>query len=404
MYSLSSQLMPYEWGSLTALPELLGRPADGKPWAELWFGAHPSAPSRILDDGMGRITLGEAIARRPRHILGDMVLARFGPQLPFLLKLIAPARPLSLQVHPGQDRAREQFAAEDAAGVAREDPERNYRDPNHKPEMLFALTEFEALCGFRTARRAAEILEGLDFPVTERIRALLLERPTAVGMRTAFRTLIAPHLAPPPEIVTAVADECSARRHAGRSPSPRMDAIVESLQDHHPGDPGVLAALLLNPVSLRPGEAMFVPPGDVHAYMSGVGVEIMAASDNVLRAGLTPKHVDVEEMLANVAGTATPPMRIAGENVTTQTQVFYAPVDDFELSITTIDQGERRFEADVIVPGTGPRVLLCLQGDFLAETSYGQKRLRVGEAVFVAADEGALRVGGYGRLAQATVP
>ncbi len=404
MYSLSSQLMNYEWGSPTALPELLARPSDGEPWAELWYGAHPSGPSRILDDGMGRITLGEAIARRPRHILGDMVLARFGPQLPFLLKLIAPDRPLSLQVHPGQDRAREQYAAEDAAGVALDHPERNYRDANHKPEMLYALTEFEALCGFRTARRAAEILEGLQSPVTERIRALLLERPTAVGMRTAFRTLIAPHLAPPPETVTAVANECSARREAGRSPSPRTDAIVERLQEHHPGDPGVLAALLLNPVSLRPGEAMFVPPGDVHAYMSGVGVEIMAASDNVLRAGLTPKHVDVEEMLANVAGTATPPMRIAGENVTAQTQVFYAPVDDFELSITTIDQGERRFEADVLVPGTGPRVLLCLGGDIFAETPYGQKRLRIGEAVFVAADEGALRVGGYGRLAQATVP
>lgn len=404
MYSLAGQVQHYAWGSPVALPLFLGRPADGKPWAELWLGSHPAAPAVILDTGLTGTALGEAIARQPRQILGEMALARFGPQLPFLLKLIAPDQPLSLQVHPGIERAREQFAAEEAAGVPLDSPVRNYKDPNHKPELLYALTDFEAVCGFRTPRRAAEIVIGLGTAVTDRIAALLLANPTAHGMRAAFNSLIAPHLAPPPDVVAQVAAACVARREAGDSPSPQTDAIVAHLQEHHPGDPGVVAALLLNPVSLRAGEAIYVAPGDVHAYMSGLAVEIMAASDNVLRAGLTVKQVDPDEMLANVSGAAAPPMRIAGERVTPHTEVFYAPVDDFELSVTTLDDHGDPSRPDLVLPGTGPRILLSLGGDIMAATARGQKRLEVGDAVFVAADEGRLHVGGHGLLIQATVP
>lgn len=360
MHPLTGQRQSYDWGSPTAIPGLLGTPDDGQPFAELWFGTHPAAPSSIRDDG----TLADAIAADPADALGDVVVARFGPQLPFLLTLIAPARPLSLQVHPALGRAQEQFAAENAAGIPLGDQHRHYRDPNHKPELLYALTDVEAVCGFRTPRRAAEIVSGLGAPVMDRIAALLLETPNAHGMRAAFRSLLAPHYAPPPVVVQEVADACAARLERGDSPSPRMDAIVVRLNRHHPGDPGVLAAMLLNPVSLRPGESIYIPPGDVHAYMSGLGVEVMAASDNVLRAGLTSKAVNVDEMLANVSGAAAPPMRIAGEHITPHTQVFYAPVDDFELSITALplapldDDG-----APVTVPGTGPRIALCISGD-----------------------------------------
>jgi len=400
VHHLTGRRQAYDWGSPTAIPALLGTPADGHPWAEYWLGTHPAAPSTIAGS---TTSLAEAIAADPRANLGDVVLARFGPTLPFLLKLIAPARPLSLQVHPGLERAREQFAAEEAAGIALDSARRNYRDPNHKPELLYALTDFEAVCGFRSPRRAAEIMAGLGTPVTDRIAALLLAKPTANGMRAAFRSLLAEHLAPGPDVVERVARACAARRAGGASPSPRTDAIVERLNRHHPGDPGVLAALLLNPVSLRPGEAIYVPPGDVHAYMSGLGVEIMAASDNVLRAGLTSKQVDVDEMLACISGAAAPPMRIAGEHVSPQTQVFYAPVDDFELSITTLGGDV----AEVWVPGTGPRILLCLEGESSARTDADggeTTTLGPGDAVFVSAGEGRLYVRGRGRLVQATVP
>lgn len=402
MYSLAGQVQNYAWGSVSVLPEFLGRPGDGRPWAELWLGSHPAAPATVLDAGLIGTSLAETIAKRPKHVLGEMVLARFGPQLPFLLKLIAPSQPLSLQVHPGLERAREQYAAEEAAGIPVDAPSRNYKDPNHKPELLYALRDFEAVCGFRTPRRAAEILEGLGTALTDRLAAHLLANPDAHGMRAAFNSLITPHLAPSADAVGEVAAACAARRADGTGPSPRTDAIVTRLQEHHPGDPGVVAALLLNPVTLRPGEAIYVPPGDVHAYLSGLGVEIMAASDNVLRAGLTVKQVDPDEMLACVSCAAAPPMRIAGERVTPWTEVFYAPVDDFELSVTTLDGDP--FRADVLVPGTGPRILLGLDGDVIAATAYGQRRLRVGDAVFVAADEGRLLVGGHGRVAQATVP
>lgn len=395
MLHLTGRRQAFAWGSPTEIPRLLGVEPDGRPWAEYWLGTHPSAPALIAGT---TTTLAELIAVDPEGSLG-LAFTRFGAQLPFLLKLIAPALPLSLQVHPTLERAREQYAAEDAAGIPLDSPQRSYRDPNHKPELVYALTDFEGVCGFRTPRRAAEIVSGLGTAVTDRIAANLLAHPSANGMRAAFRSLLAPAIAPSRDDVDRVVDACAARLARGESPSPRMDAIVERLGSVHPGDPGVVAVMLLNPVSLRPGEALYIPPGAVHAYMSGLGVEVMAASDNVLRAGLTSKQVNVDEMLACISVAAAPPLRIAGEHVSPHTQVFYAPVEDFELSMTVLGPG-----GPVAVPGTGPRILLCLEGAIEVRTAAAQAHLRPGEAVFVPAAEGRLTASGYGRLAQATVP
>lgn len=398
MLRLDNPIQRYAWGSPTAVPELLGQEPDGGPVAEVWLGAHPALPS-VVHAGDGLHRLDELIAADPAGTLGSGVVARFGPALPYLLKVIAAARPLSLQVHPELARAREGYALEEAAGVPRDAPHRNYRDANHKPELVYALTPFEAMCGFRAPRRAAELLAGLDAPLARRLAAVLEERPSPDGVRAAFRGLLEESTRPSAAEVAEVANACQWRIERG-SPSPRADHTVVQLAQAYPGDPGVVTSLLLNPVSLQPGEAMFVPAGGVHAYLSGVAVELMASSDNVLRAGLTAKHIDIPELLANVDYVAAPPIRIAPEVFHGATRAFYAPVDDFELSVTTLDDPETH-----PLPGRGPRILLCLDGELTVSTSHdGSLTLTRGQSAFVPAADGHVSVRGTGRLVQADVP
>lgn len=400
MFRIRSAAQSYAWGSPTAIPELLGVPATGDPVAEAWFGSHHAGPSLVdgADDAPAR-TLSEAIAGDPRRALGEDVVARFGARLPYLLKVIAADTPLSLQVHPNLAAAAEGFDREDAAGIPVDAPHRNYRDRNHKPELVYALTRFEAVCGFRAPRRAAELMVGLDAPLAKELHDLLFAQRDARGIEAAFTQLLDPATRPGPDEVQQVVDAC-ARRLADGSPSPRADRTVVRLAEAYPGDPGVVTSLLLNPVTLHPGEALFVPAGGVHAYLRGVGVEIMASSDNVLRAGLTPKHVDVAELLRNVDYVAAPPIRIAPERFHGATRVYYAPVDDFELSITSVEDAGAH-----PLPGRGPRVLLCLEGEATVRAaSGGSVALRRGDAAFVPASDGTLEVEGCARLVQADVP
>ena len=397
MRGLEPTFQAYAWGSSTAIPEALGVVGDGEPVAEAWFGGHPSAPSLL--SGAPREHVDAAIARDPEGLLGGDVLSRFGPQLPFLLKLIAAARPLSLQVHPSIELARDGYAREDDRGVALDDPRRSYRDRNHKPELVYALSTFEALVGFRAPRRTAEILRGLEHPVARRLHRTVLADPTPTGVQEAFTYLVSDDSRPTPAEVADLADEFRARLAAG-SPSPRTDRAVDLLERAYPGDPGAVTAVLLNPVTLRPGEALFVPAGAVHAYLSGFAVEIMANSDNVLRAGLTSKHVDIPELLRAVDCVAAPPIRIAPEHVYDATDVYYVPVDDFELSVTRVDG-----PGVVRLPGVGPRVVLCIEGGVVLHSATGQElRLEAGRSVFVPASDGQLRAAGAGCVVQASVP
>lgn len=385
----------YAWGSKTAIPQLLGFEADSEPFAELWFGDHPSGPSSIQPGG----DLRELIGSQPAEMLGQDVIARFGDGLPYLLKVLAATKPLSLQVHPHIEQARRGFEAEESSGIAVDARNRNYRDANHKPELVYALTKFEALCGFRAPRRAAELLNGLDTPLARELGQILKAKPDADGVREAFTRIIHPDTRATAEEVTAIVNAC-AEREANGSPSPRTDRIVQQLAEHYPGDPGVVTSLLLNPVTLHPGDAMFVPAGCVHAYLEGTAIEVMAASDNVLRAGLTPKHVDVEELLSLVDCVAAPPLRIAPEVFYGATRVYYAPVDDFELSVTDLSQKEEKHP----LPGRGPRVVLCLDGNVELFTAREALRLSRGEAAFVSSSDGPLAVHGQGTIVQADVP
>ena len=396
MKRLEPARQQYAWGSTAAIPALLGVADDGAPWAEAWYGSHPAGPARVA----GGDVLSTLIEAEPERLLGEDIIWRFGRRLPFLLKLIAPEQPLSLQVHPSQAQAAEGYALEEEAGIALDHPARNYKDTNHKPEMVLALTRFQAVAGFRAPRRAVEVLAGLDSVLARRMRRTLRLNPTRYGIRQVFSDVVSAATRPSPEEIDELVAEISVRFEAGMSPSLRVDSNVLKMAGTFAGDPGIAAALLLNPVTLQPGEALFVPAGSIHAYISGLGVEVMASSDNVLRAGLTPKHIDVPEMLACVDYVAAPPVRPAPEYLSRATRAYYAPVDDFELMVTTVVAADGRLP----VPGRGPRILLAVEGAMTLVTQADSQTLAQGEAVFIGADERSLSVEGEGTLIQADVP
>lgn len=388
MYRITPTLQNYHWGSTDTIVDFLRQPAPGGPVAEAWFGAHSDGPALV--EGQGDL---QELLRKHPELLGSDVQERFDGELPFLLKLIAPNKPLSLQVHPTIKQAIRGSRMQRLRGSRRQ--ERSYTDPNHKPEMLYALTEFHALCGFRASRRVRELLRDLKHPLVRAMNRRLNLRPPSSGMHSAFSYLLNNATA---GAVAAVVDECRERLNRGNSPSWRTDQTVVRLAEVYPGDPGVVAALLLNPVRLTPGQALFVPAGCVHAYLSGFGVEIMANSNNVLRAGLTSKPIDRKELLRIVDPVAAPPIRIGPEEISPGVDTFYAPVDDFELSVATAT-GE-----SVTLPGRGPRIILCLEGKLQARSNHGSATLARGEAVFVPARDRFLELAGTGRAVQAGVP
>lgn len=421
MHVIQGRVRDYDWGAPDLIPEFFAQPAATFPVAELWLGAHPGAPARCevdarsiaissedLADGergaRSRATIGidlrAYIAADPIGTLGSDVVNNHGGELPYLLKLIAPAQPISMQVHPSIEQARIGYERENALGIPVDAPNRSYKDANHKPELVYAVTQFEAIVGFRTPRRILGVLDGLDTELTAHLAECIRKQPNAHGVRDAFASLLSEETRPPEEAVAEVVEACAART-ADESPSPRADVMVGKLASYYEGDPGIVASLLLNPVTLQPGEAMFTPAGTVHAYASGLGLEIMANSDNVLRAGLTGKYVDVAELLDVVETVAAPPIRIAPERISPIQSTFYAPVDDFELSMIELRQAHRTFK----LRGGGPRIIASLEGAAEIWTESGQHHvLNTGQAVFVRADDGRVEVRGFGRFVQADVP
>jgi len=398
---LDNPVRAYDWGSPTRIPDLLGREADGTPAAELWLGAHPGAPSRVGTTGR---TLDDLVGAEPHDALGRRVADRFGPRLPFLLKVLAADRALSLQVHPRPHLARAGYHRETRAGLPAGHPHRSFHDDQHKPEMIVALSPFEALAGFRSPRSVLALLDGLDGVLVDAVRAALAERPSTAGVRAATEALVDARRSPSCAGDVAAAVDAVARRHragGGAGPTARADATVLTLADEHPGDPGALVSLLLNRVTLEPGEAMYVPAGEVHAYLSGFGVEVMAASDNVLRAGLTTKHVDAPALLECASFAPRPPARPAtlvsgGESVVV---TYRAPVEEFALTFADVVPGE-----PVALAVDGPRVVLALDGDARLLTGSGQLELRRGESCFVPDSAGPLTVDGAAHVVCAWVP
>ncbi|MEU9383195.1 mannose-6-phosphate isomerase, class I [Streptomyces sp. NPDC048279] len=381
MDRLDNTIRPYAWGSPTAIPTLLGVEPSGEPQAEMWMGAHPGAPSRTA-----RGTLVDVVDANPKAELGEAAVAKFGPRLPFLLKILAAGAPLSLQVHPNLEQAREGYEDEERRGIPVDAPHRNYKDANHKPELICALTEFDGLCGFRAPEQSAGLLAALGVDSLKPYVDLLRAHPEEAALREVLTAILS---ADREEMAHTVAETAAACARLGGEYQPYAD-----IAHHYPGDPGVIAALLLNHVRLQPGEALFLGAGIPHAYLDGLGVEIMANSDNVLRCGLTPKHVDVPELLrvvrfeAGDAGVLRPEAAPDGE------EVYETPIDEFRLSRYVLPEGSAPH--DLTLPT--PQILLCTAGAVRA----GEEELAPGGSVFVPAGEKA-EVSGAGTVFRATV-
>ncbi|MEU6226115.1 mannose-6-phosphate isomerase, class I [Streptomyces sp. NPDC047042] len=381
MDRLDNTIRPYAWGSTTAIPALLGTEPTGEPQAEMWMGAHPGAPSRT-----GRGTLVEVIDADPQAELGAAAVAKFGPRLPFLLKILAAGAPLSLQVHPNLAQAREGYADEENRGIPVDAGHRNYKDANHKPELICALTEFDGLCGFRDPSQAAELLAGLNVDSLKPYVDLLRAHPEEAALREVLTAVLGADREDMARTVTEAATAC-ARLRGDYAP-------YADIAHHYPGDPGVIAAMLLNHVRLQPGEALFLGAGIPHAYLNGLGVEIMANSDNVLRCGLTPKHVDVPELLRVVRFEASDPGVLRPEASADGEEVYDTPIDEFRLSRYVLPQTTPT--RDLTLPT--PQILLCTAGSVRA----GDIELAPGQSAFVPANEKA-EVSGPGTLFRATV-
>ncbi|MEU0822933.1 mannose-6-phosphate isomerase, class I [Streptomyces mirabilis] len=381
MDRLDNTVRPYAWGSTTAIPRLLGVEPTGEPQAEMWMGAHPGAPSRTA-----RGPLDEVIGEDSEKELGRAAVAKFGPRLPFLLKILAAGAPLSLQVHPNLEQAKEGYEDEELRGIPISAAHRNYKDANHKPELICALTEFDGLCGFRSPDETAELLAGLDVDSLKPYVDLLHAHPEDAALREVLTAVLS---ADPDDMAHTVTETAAACARLGGAYAPYAD-----IAHHYPGDPGVIAAMLLNYVQLQPGEALFLGAGVPHAYLNGLGVEIMANSDNVLRCGLTPKHVDVPELLRVVRFEASDPGVLRPEASPDGEEVYATPIDEFRLSRYALAEGAAPHD---LTRGT-PQILLCTSGSVHADGNT----LAPGESVFVPAGEKA-EVSGSGTIFRATV-
>lgn len=374
---LSNEPRDYAWGSTSLIADLQGREGSGRPEAEVWFGDHPGDPSETPD--------GRTLDRR---LADEGAAAGVAQPLPYLLKLLAAASALSIQAHPSKARAEAGFAREEAAGIPRDAAERTYRDANHKPELVVAVGDtFRALVGIRDLDATRRLLRGLGEgarPLADRLAAADASPAAVIGW------LLADGADAARDVVAAAA--------AARVPGFAAELeLVRALAAGFPGDPGVAVALLMNLVTLRRGEGLFVPAGVLHAYLEGLGVELMAASDNVLRGGLTPKHVDAAELVSILDDATGVPPVVRRRELGGGVAEYPVPVSDFALLVVRPEGGG---EAVGTVPLTGPAIALATHGRATVSGGSGAAAvaLEPGRAVLVTPDEGALRVRGTGEV------
>ncbi|WP_336767501.1 mannose-6-phosphate isomerase [Pantoea endophytica] len=385
MQKLNNSLQNYAWGSKTALTELYGiENPQGLPMAELWMGAHPKSPSTVEVNGEVR-SLREIIDADKVAMLGKAVAERFG-ELPFLFKVLCADQPLSIQVHPSKAAAEQGFARENVAGIPLSAAERNYKDANHKPELVYALTPFQAMNGFRELHEIVSLLEPVAGAHPQ--IAHFLENTDEANLAKLFATLL------------SLQDEAKSRAIGvlksalnGREGEPWQ--TIKSIAIDYPDDSGLFSPLLLNVITLQPGEAMFLFAETPHAYLKGVALEVMANSDNVLRAGLTPKFIDIPELLANLKFQAKPAATLLTQPQRDgETLNFPIPVEDFAFAIHGLSAAPQTLAQN------SAALLFCIEGQAIIEKSGQQLVLKPGESCFVAANESPVNAAGTGRLAR----
>ncbi|AVR04434.1 mannose-6-phosphate isomerase [Pluralibacter gergoviae] len=386
MKKLINSVQNYAWGSKTALTDLYGiANPENKPMAELWMGAHPKSSSKVLDaDGQPR-PLREVIDADKAALLGDKVAARFG-ELPFLFKVLCADNPLSIQVHPNKKASEIGFAKENAAGIPLDAAERNYKDPNHKPELVFALTPFLAMNAFREFSDIAALMQ----PVADAHPAIgqFLQTPDAGTLSALFAGLLNMQ---GEEKARALAILNAALESQRGEP---WDTI-RFIATFYPDDSGLFSPLLLNVVKLNPGEAMFLFAETPHAYLQGVALEVMANSDNVLRAGLTPKYIDIPELVANVKFVPKPAAELLTQPQQHGSELdFPIPVDDFAFALHELTADARE------VAQQSAAILFCVDGEATIRKGEETLTLNPGESAFIAANESPVALSGTGRVAR----
>ena len=410
---LENGIRHYAWGSKTALARLQGRPAAQEPEAELWIGAHPQGPSAVTVAGR-RVTLDRLVAERPAETLGP-VAQRFGGALPFLLKVLAVAEPLSIQAHPTLAQAAAGFAREEAAGIAADAPQRSYRDRNHKPEVVVALEPYWLLSGFRPYEAIAGRLAAIGVPALQAAVAGLRATPGAAALRALVAAALRLDTGQRADLVVRAVAHADAQLQESAPATATLARVADSagaansahwvqrLAAQYPDDPGALSPWLLNLVQLAPGEGMYTGAGTLHATLRGTGVELQANSDNVLRGGLTPKHVDVPELL-RVGSFASSPAAVLRPPPAANGERHYAtPAAEFALSSVALDQLAP--EIPFAAATAGPEILLLLHGTGAVRDAAGREvACGPGESLFVPAAVPSYEVRGTGLMFRARVP
>jgi mannose-6-phosphate isomerase len=394
---MKNTVQEYAWGSFTAIAELLGNAVPSKtPQAELWMGAHPKAPSMVTCDGRW-ISLPELIEKNPDHVLGKKVAEKFNNRLPYLFKVLAAAKPLSIQAHPSVDQAKQGFERENTQKIPLDAYNRNYRDDNHKPECICAQTLFWALNGFREISSTVRLMEKICPRGLKKQLDMLRGQQDPTGLEVFFQSLMTMDHKQRKEIIAHAVS--NAKKFTEDDPS--YEWMIR-LHKEYPVDMGVFSPIFLNLICLEPGQAMFLPAGELHAYLEGVGLELMANSDNVLRGGLTEKHVDVPELL-NVLNFEEREVHILETTQIAPCEYVYASdAGEFVLSVIHLKQGMKY---------TSParrniEILLCTKGK--ATISDLEKNdgvaLDRGQSILIPAGVSGYRLKGNGTLYKAAVP
>jgi mannose-6-phosphate isomerase len=395
---LKNKIQDYAWGSRSAIQDLLGLPEESRkgPMAELWMGAHPVAPSSIFISGAWE-SLEKAVEKNPVEILGREVADLFQGKLPFLFKVLAAAKPLSIQVHPGKEQAVEGYDRENRAGLDLKDPERTYKDDSHKPELICALTPFTALKGFRPVQESLNLLQMIVPETLQEELERFRREPNAEGLKGFYKAIMTLDK----DERERVTSEAMVNAKNSRS-SDESFSWVGRLVHAYPGDIGILSPALMNFFVLSPGEALYLGSNELHAYLDGVGIEVMANSDNVIRGGLTPKHVDVPELLRSVDFTPEKAQPVLPERSPSGVKIYPCPAREFLLSSITLSPGS----GQNVYENNGIEIFLCLEGEgkFLDTDTGDEVPFSKGGSVLVSGAVAAYCLEGEAELYRVSVP
>lgn len=390
IYKLSNTIQNYSWGTKDFIAQLQGKNVSDIPQAELWMGAHPKASSKIILDAE-ELDLHKVITKQKDWFIGDAVSIDFSSRLPFLMKVLSAESALSLQVHPNKTQSEIGFRRENELSVPLFAFNRNYKDDNHKLELLCALTEFDVMCGFQPISEICERLE--YFGILEDQSAELKNNPNPESFEMFFWSLLDLSLLEQIDLVKNVISKLESPRNSYEK---YLIDWIKRLEAKYPGDIGVLAPLWLNVFRLLPGEAVYLEAGLMHAYLQGSGIEIMANSDNVLRGGLTSKHIDLVE-LKNTILFKNGFIELAKVKLDQNEITYLTPANEFELSTIEVHSEVKRTKDNK------PEIILCTNGN-VSIIADEKLDLSAGESLFVCAACESYQITGEGTVFRAKVP